>query len=301
MWKAPSAAVAAVTEAGPAPPVAFLISDVDGTLVTPDKRLTEAAAAAVRSLRAAGVGFSLISSRPPRGMAALLSALEVDQPFAAFNGGSIFHPDGGVLERLMVARDAARVALALFDLRGIDSWVFARGEWWLRDPHGVKTDRERRTVGFQPTAIAGFDSLLGEIDKLVGVSDDHDLLARVEAEAQVLLAGLAAAVRSQPYYLDVTHLDANKGHAVRAICRRLGLDRRRLAVIGDMANDASMFAEAGFAVAMGQGPSRLRSSPPTSRGWAKRSRRSTGRARTGSTSTSWTGASCPTSPSARTS
>jgi Cof subfamily protein (haloacid dehalogenase superfamily) len=255
MWKAPWPVAA---DAMPAPPVAFLISDVDGTLVTPDKRLTEAAAAAVRSLRAAGVGFSLISSRPPRGMAALLSALEVDQPFAAFNGGSVLGPDGDVLERLTVPREAARMALALFDLRGIDSWVFARDEWWLRDPHGVNTDRERRTVGFEPTVIAGFDSLLGEIDKLVGVSDDHELLARVEVEAQARLAGLAAAVRSQSYYLDVTHPQANKGHGVRAICRRLGLDPQRLAVIGDMANDVSMFVEAGFAIAMGQAPEAVR-------------------------------------------
>ena len=242
----------------PASPIAFLISDVDGSLVTPDKRLTEAAAAAVRSLRAAGVGFSLISSRPPRGMAALLSALEVDQPFAAFNGGSVLGPGGEVLERLTVPHEAARMALALFDLRGIDSWVFARGEWWLRDPHGVNTDRERRAGGVEPTVVAGFDGLSGEIDKLVGVSDDHELLARVEVEVQARLAGLATAVRSQPYYLDVTHPQANKGHGVLAICRRLGLDPQRLGVIGDMANDLSMFAEAGLAIAMGQAPEPVR-------------------------------------------
>jgi Cof subfamily protein (haloacid dehalogenase superfamily) len=263
MWKAPRVAVVPVADAAPAPPVAFLISDVDGTLVTPDKRLTEAAAAAVRSLHTAGVGFSLISSRPPRGMAALLSALEVDQPFAAFNGGSILGPDGEVLERLTVPREAARMALALFDSRGVDSWVFARGEWWLRDPHGVNTDRERRTVGFEPTVIASFDPLLGEVDKLVGVSGDHDLLARTEIEAQDQLAGLAAAVRSQPYYLDVTHLQANKGRAVREICRLIGLDLQRLAVIGDMENDVSMFVEAGFAIAMGQASEAVRAAADT--------------------------------------
>jgi Cof subfamily protein (haloacid dehalogenase superfamily) len=263
----------------PSPPIAFLISDVDGSLVTPDKRLTEAAVAAARSLREAGIGFSLISARPPRGMAALLSALGVDQPFAAFNGGSVIGADGEVLERLTVPLEAARMALALFDLRGVDSWVFARGEWWLRDPHGVNTDRERRAVGFEPIPIADFDNLLGEVDKLVGVSDDHELLARVEVEAQERLAGRAAAVRSQPYYLDVTHLQANKGHGVRAIVRRLGLDLQRLAVIGDMANDVSMFAEAGLAIAMGQAPEAVRAAanavtaPNTEEGFAEAIRR----------------------------
>ena len=268
-----------VADAAPEPRIAFVISDVDGTLVTPDKRLTEAAAAAVRSLRTAGIGFSLISSRPPRGMAGLLDALEVDQPFAAFNGGSILGPDGEILERLTVPPEAARMALALFDMHRIDGWVFAGGEWWLRDPHGVNTDRERRTVGFEPSVTASFDGLLGEVDKIVGVSDDHDLLARAEAQAQARLAGLAAAVRSQPYYLDVTHIDANKGHAVRAICRRLGLGLQQLAVIGDMANDVSMFVEAGFAVAMGQAPEAVRvaadavTGPNTEDGFAEAVRR----------------------------
>ena len=79
-----------------------------------------------------------------------------------------------------------------------------------------------------------------------------------QVEAQARLAGVAAAVRSQPYYLDVTHPQANKGHGVRAICRRLGLDPQRLAVIGDMANDLSMFTEAGLAIAMGQSPEPVR-------------------------------------------
>ena len=48
-------------------------------------------------------------------MAALLSVLEVDKPFAAFNGGSILGWDGEVLERLLLPHEAARVALALFD------------------------------------------------------------------------------------------------------------------------------------------------------------------------------------------
>jgi hydroxymethylpyrimidine pyrophosphatase-like HAD family hydrolase len=45
-----------------------VISDVDGTLVTDDKVLTEGARAAVAELRLNGIIFSIISSRPPRGL-----------------------------------------------------------------------------------------------------------------------------------------------------------------------------------------------------------------------------------------
>ena len=43
-----------------------VISDVDGTLVTSDKKLMAQTVAAVAALRTRGIAFSIISSRPPR-------------------------------------------------------------------------------------------------------------------------------------------------------------------------------------------------------------------------------------------
>jgi hydroxymethylpyrimidine pyrophosphatase-like HAD family hydrolase len=60
-----------------------VISDVDGTLVTTDKTLSGRAQAAVAELRARGIGFTIISSRPPRGLGMLLAPLRLTTPFAA--------------------------------------------------------------------------------------------------------------------------------------------------------------------------------------------------------------------------
>jgi len=108
-------------------------------------------------------------------------------------------------------------------------------------------------VGFGPTVVAGFDAVIDRIDKLVGVSDDAPLLAAAETDAQALLAGRVNARRSQTYYLDVTNPHADKGHAVQALCREIGVPASETAVIGDQANDLAMFAVAGLAVGMGQG------------------------------------------------
>ena len=68
-----------------APPRPFkcaaVISDVDGTLVTDDKILTARTKAAVAELRANGIHFSIISSRPPRGLRML-----VDVPWHRCSG-----------------------------------------------------------------------------------------------------------------------------------------------------------------------------------------------------------------------
>ena len=44
--------------------IALVVSDVDGTLVTSDKRLAPATVAAVARLREAGIGFTIASARP---------------------------------------------------------------------------------------------------------------------------------------------------------------------------------------------------------------------------------------------
>jgi Cof subfamily protein (haloacid dehalogenase superfamily) len=234
--------------------IALLISDVDGTLVTPEKVLTPAAAAAVRRLRAAGVAFTIISARPPRGLAALLATLDIRLPFGAFNGGSLVAPDLSPIETHRLDVDVARQTLRLLAERRIEAWVFADGDWRLRDPNGSNVPLERRTIGFDPTVVGGFDDVIERIDKIVGVSDDYRLLAHVETEAQTLIGERAAIMLSQPRYLDVTHPKANKGDGVSALCARMGVDLSQTAVIGDMFNDVAMFARAGVSIAMGQAP-----------------------------------------------
>src|SRR2546429_310813 len=73
--------------------IKLFIADVDGTLVTPKKELTQAARQAVERLRSNGVAFTLTSGRPPRGMAKLVEELKLTAPVAAFNGGMYLKPD----------------------------------------------------------------------------------------------------------------------------------------------------------------------------------------------------------------
>jgi Cof subfamily protein (haloacid dehalogenase superfamily) len=253
----------------------FFVSDVDGTLVTPDKLLTPAALAAAADLRAAGVPFTLISSRPPRGMASVIAATDVTLPFAAFNGGSLVGPDFKLIEAYRLSPEAAQRTLALLDAQGVEAFVFADDAWLLRDPNGAKVERERRTVGFDPTVVTGFDAVIARIDKIVGVSDDPAPLDVAEAALRATLGGAANIERSQPYYLDITHPRANKGDAVRTLAGRLGFALAETVVLGDMSNDVAMFRVAGFAIAMGQAPAAVQAAaqavtgPNTADGFAE--------------------------------
>ncbi|WP_235837985.1 Cof-type HAD-IIB family hydrolase [Chitinasiproducens palmae] len=229
-----------------------MISDIDGTLLTPDKQVTARAVAAVQALRDAGIVFTLASSRPPVGLAGLVKQLHLDAPLAAFNGGTLVAPDlRTVLHARHIAPELAKQALRALDAHGHHAWVFARGEWRVTDPSGPYIDLESRTIGTGPTVVARFDDL-DAVDKIVGVSRDFEALARSEASLRTRFGSTLNVARSQKYYLDLTDPAANKGEAVHGLARQLNLPCSRIAVLGDMANDVPMFEAAGLSVAMGQ-------------------------------------------------
>src|SRR4249920_3278697 len=83
-------------------PISAVLTDVDGTLVTKDKVLTERALRAVQQLRERGIVFTITSGRPSFGMRMLVEPLGLTMPMAAFNGGVILLPDLSILdERLL--------------------------------------------------------------------------------------------------------------------------------------------------------------------------------------------------------
>ena len=235
------------------PKISLLLADVDGTLVTEQKILTPRAQAAVRALRGAGVKFALTSGRPPRGMAMLVEPLQVDTVIAGFNGGVFVRPrDLSVVEERTLPPDPAKRALDFILANGMDAWIYSGNDWLLRDPEAAHVARERWTVKFPPTVVRDFDEgMISRAAKIVGVSDDLDLVRRCEANLRAELGSHASAARSQPYYLDVTHPQANKGAVVDYLASTLGVPHEEIAVIGDMPNDVLMFARSGFSIAMG--------------------------------------------------
>ena len=101
--------------------IRLFLADVDGTLVTNDKVLTEAAKEAARDLRRAGIALAITSGRPPRGMSMLIEPLALEGAIAGFNGGVFVNPDLSVIESHLLDPETSKEALISFSTRGSTS------------------------------------------------------------------------------------------------------------------------------------------------------------------------------------
>lgn len=232
-------------------PISLVVSDVDGTLLTKDKTLTDAAKAAVRRLHQAGIGFTIVSSRPMIGMRFLVEPLDIMLPIGAFNGSCIVGPELEPIELHLISRSAAQRSIDVLNQFGVDVWLFTKDKWLTRRADGEYVSHEKRAIRADPAIIDDFTPYLEAVCKIVGSSSDAELLRRCEAAMQKAVGAEATTVRSQSYYLDVTPLGCDKGTFVRAMAKRLNISTDAVATVGDMENDLAMFGVSGLSIAMG--------------------------------------------------
>jgi Cof subfamily protein (haloacid dehalogenase superfamily) len=231
--------------------IALVVSDVDGTLLTKDKTLTEPARNAVRKLHESGIGFTITSSRPTIGMRFLIEQLQITLPIGPFNGSSIVDPQLNPIEQHLIPAPAAERSIAVLNQFGVDVWLFTNEKWLTRNPDGPYVPHEKLAIRADPTIVQDFTPYLEAACKIVGSCADPVLLQRCEAAMREAVGAQATAVRSQSYYLDVTPPGNDKGTFVQAMAKRLSISTDAVATIGDMQNDLAMFRNSGLSIAMG--------------------------------------------------
>jgi len=259
----------------PSGTIRLVVSDIDGTIIGPDKQLTPATLEAARALRAAGIRLCLVTSRAVPGMEMYLGPLGIDTPRGGLNGGMIVSPAGEILSSLTMGAEDVAAACDMLSVHHVDAWLFRGHDWLVRNVAGPYVDRERRAVKMEPHVVGSFSGYYTGVGKIMGSSTDYALLERMEIEIGAMLRGRASVHRSSDYYLDITHVDANKGYAARELAKVLGVDMREVACIGDMSNDIPMLDLAGLGIAMGNATEQVKAhahvatAANTEDGWAR--------------------------------
>jgi Cof subfamily protein (haloacid dehalogenase superfamily) len=170
---------------------------------------------------------------------------------AAFNGGIIIQPDMTIVDERAVPADVAPTVIDSMRAHGLLAWIYRGAEWYVTDAHAAHAEREARTVQLEPAVVPSYDGLLDRAVKIVGVSDNHEQVARCEAALQQQFGAHVSAPRSQPHYVDVTHPTANKGVVIERLSHYYNIPLDQIAALGDQVNDVLMFERSGLSIAKG--------------------------------------------------
>lgn len=229
--------------------IKLIVSDLDGTLLSPDHRLRDDVLGAIRSFQLQGGYFTIATGRPLLTARRTIERLGIELPVILCNGAVIAvkgEPveshgiDAGGLAGLL--RDAAEAGVNVLQFRSDSIEVFRRTSAIEQFEH--KEEIACRVVPLEKEVWAQ-----GTLEKVILLGDIKTSLG-VWERWRSRLGEMVAALQSESDYLELVSIRAGKGAALRKVAGMLGVKRHETMAIGNQMNDLSMLQEAGIGVAV---------------------------------------------------
>ena len=235
----------------------LVATDVDGTLLDPDDRVSPRAAAVIGRLVAAGVGFVLVTGRPPRWIPPVVAELPVARLAVCANGAALYDAadDQVIWTRTLDPATLLELAEAVAEVLPGSGLAVERVGRRADDSSVAQFVAEKAYVHAWPNpdhAPAERPELLGQpavkmLARAPGLSSD----AMVAALAPVV-GDRADLTFSHPRGLiEMSPPGVTKATGLEEVARRLGVGAADAVAFGDMPNDLEMLRWAGHGVAMG--------------------------------------------------
>src|SRR5688500_14503590 len=234
-----------------APPIRLVSIDLDGTLLTDSKEITQQTADALRCLPGRGVRVVIASARPPRSVRPFQEQLGLDTLQINYNGALIWDPAQQrpvyhvpMHERL--CRGMIDTARDMFDevlvsVECMDKWYTDR----LDQTYTTETGRL-----FKPDLVCPIDDFCTQpITKLMFLGDPK-LILRLEDLFTIRYGHIVSVLRCEPELLQIMDARVSKAVALEKIADHYGIPMEQVMAIGDARNDVEMLDAAGVAVAM---------------------------------------------------
>jgi Cof subfamily protein (haloacid dehalogenase superfamily) len=238
---------------------AYVVADVDGTLLAGGTTATPGVADAVAEAHAAGLRVGFATGRLPVGVRALQEQLAPEGPHVLHNGAEV-RVDERTLMTWPLAPATARALRDAYVEAGLYAEFFVGEEFFVTDYREAARPTWEQISGDPAGLMADLDLDATEIVKATVVAFTRDELpVALETTRRF---GLAAEAVPSPLlpdagFINVTSPETDKGRALAWAAEHLGIGLDAVVAVGDGRNDLTMLAVAGTAVAMGQAPPEL--------------------------------------------
>ncbi|MEM9916396.1 MAG: HAD family hydrolase [Planctomycetota bacterium] len=226
--------------------------DLDGTLLTSDKRLSVKAIEAVTEIRKRGIKVVLATARPPRTVLEIYNHLKLNTHQINYNGALIQHPDHSTHLRHEPLSPDLAYAICTVARKTDNKCIIALEilDKWYTDKHDPTLETETSKM-FKPDYVGSLlKPLKMPITKLM-VMAPPERMAIIRKELVARYRDATIMVIAEDHLTQIAAYQADKGRALGFLCEKYKIDPQHVMAIGDGPNDVGMIQFAGLGVAMG--------------------------------------------------
>lgn len=231
----------------------LLIIDLDGTLLTDNKNITDKTIDSLLKAQKKGLEVCIATGRDFNSAKHFPIKYKLRSQMICSNGAMIKDP--------FTLRELFRLTVDTKDVKEVLKYalktdtllhIFTEYEWYISKvaDSAIKYGKSSNISYKMIQDIESWEEL--EIIKMVVVDTPEkiDMLERWVKDRELALR----LVRSDPHSIDLTHKNASKGNAVKWLGKYLGIEKENIIAIGNYYNDIGMFKEANIGVAMSNSP-----------------------------------------------
>lgn len=235
--------------------------DIDGTLLTDDKKLLpEVIEAVQRLVKEKEIPFILVSGRSPLGIFPVQEQLGIEGPVIAFGGGYVSDENRNKIYEKGLDKETALKIEEIVNTEKPDAALnFYNGlDWFTNDLSHPKEQWEAKSIGITPIEAKVEDAIKdgAVVNKLMFAGEEtaiDDLNISLKERFPELHI-----VKSLPILLEVLNGNVQKSNGIELICQNLNLSPEEIVTIGDNYNDLDMLEMAGLPVVMANAPEEVK-------------------------------------------
>ena len=233
----------------------IVFSDIDGTLLNSDHRMSENTEKAIKYIKEQGIPFVIVTARGPSGVYPIFRRYNFVAPIICYSGALILGENGELIYSKGISKTTVSSLINTITERGFDcTWnVYTMRDWIVNDKSDERVIIEENIVEVQATKGSIDDIPNGmEIGKFLCMCNPEEI-DEIEAVLKKKYPSLSI-VKSSDILLEVMERGVNKGMAVELFCNRLEIDKKAAVAFGDHYNDIEMLKTVGTAFLMENAP-----------------------------------------------
>jgi hypothetical protein len=232
----------------------IVLSDIDGTFLTDDKKVTELTAYAANKIIENGLKFVLVSARMPEAIYPITNAIGLPKiPLICYSGAYVLTEDEVILyDKKMPAADSVEILKAMMNWQDISVNFYSGRNWYVR---AVDSRIQHEIDITQARAeIADFDNLISKniIPHKIMVICEPETCTDMEQKLQVFRN--LNVVRSAPHLLEIMDKTVSKAVGIEVLLKHYKLTVDEAMAFGDNYNDTQMLQLIPHSIAMGNSP-----------------------------------------------
>ena len=236
--------------------IKLIATDIDGTILKYNFEFNQEVKDCISKLNNDGVKVVLVTGRMHSATDYVAEELGLETPIVSYQGGLIKHADEILYEKNLDPQKAREI-INWAKKNDVHLNLYMNDELFVeKDDAVIRRYTGERNAGF---IVKSFDDVkLHRINKMLAIDfEDENKVTEWKEYLESTFDNISV-VKSTPYFCEICHPEATKGHAVNFLKEYFGLKTEEVMTIGDQNNDIELLLAGGIKVAIGNATEELK-------------------------------------------